>query len=536
MTSPPAIRRLSESMRSGGGSLPPDLLAESCRRVSITSLFFAAGWGLALGVYFVASWLSADGGVVGGTVWPQPGIAVSAGGVALSIGMAALAGRLGGRPKTLLDVGLGFQVVTAALIGFLNQWAPGPPSGDISWVCAIVIMYPAIAPTTPGKTLVAAAVAASMDPLWYTIGIARDAIPNPSAADALFRFWPNYLCAVAAIVPSHIIGRLGRQVSRAREVGSYRLGPRLGSGGMGEVYQAEHRLLARPAAIKLIRHDLLSAVTTGQASMHIERFRREAEAAALLRSPHTIELYDFGFSDDGGFYYVMELLDGISFEDLITRFGPQPAERAVYLLLQACESLGEAHARSLIHRDLKPSNLHTCRVGLQVDYVKVLDFGLVKGMAIGDATLTAPNVAAGTPAFMAPEVALGEPDADVRLDVYSLGCVLYWLLTGRLVFEAKSPGKLMHLHIQEPPEPPSRRTELPVPPELDAVVLACLAKDPADRPANADALRETLTHLGMAEAWTRDRARRWWDTHNPRSLEPRKPCEGAHVVPQMTPG
>jgi serine/threonine-protein kinase len=137
---------------------------------------------------------------------------------------------------------------------------------------------------------------------------------------------------------------------------------------------------------------------------------------------------------------------------------------------------------------------------------------------------------------MAPEVALGEPDADVRLDVYSLGCVLYWLLTGRLVFEAKSPGKLMHLHIQEPPEPPSRRTELPVPPELDAVVLACLAKDPADRPANADALRETLTHLGMAEAWTRDRARRWWDTHNPRSLEPRKPCEGAHVVPQMTPG
>ena len=469
----------------------------------------------------------------GGTVWPQPGIAVSGAGLAFSIGMAVLAHRLSGHPRKLLDIGLGFEVFTAALIGFLNQWAPGPPTGDISWVCAIVLLYPTLAPTTPGKALFAALAAASMDPLWYGAGVARGAVPDPSLADALFRFWPNYLCAVAAIVPSRIIGGLGRQVSRARELGSYRLGPRLGTGGMGEVYQAEHRLLARPAAIKLIRPDLLAAVTTGQASLHVERFRREAEAAALLRSPHTIELYDFGFSADGGFYYVMELLDGISFEDLVARFGPQPAERAVYLVLQVCESLGEAHARGLIHRDLKPSNLHTCRVGLQVDYVKVLDFGLVKGMAVGDATLTAPNIAAGTPAFMAPEVALGETDADVRLDVYSLGCVLYWLLTGRLVFEAKSPGKLMHLHIQEPPEPPSRRTELPLPPELDAVVLACLAKNPGDRPANADVLRELLARLGIAEAWTRDRAQHWWDAHNPRSLEPRKPCEGAHVVPAM---
>jgi serine/threonine-protein kinase len=501
--------------------------------VGIASLFIAAGWGLALGVHYLTVWLGGRPRMVEPSGFPIPGLPVTLLGLALSIGMGVLAGRLSHRPTLLLDLGLGFEVATAALIGFWNQWVPGLLSGDISWICAIILAYPAIAPSSPSRVLLAAFLAATMDPLWFGVAIARGAVPDPTVGDFVMRFWPNYLCAVGAIVPTRLIRGLGRQVSRARELGSYRLGARLGSGGMGEVYQAEHRLLARPAAIKLIRPDLLAAVTTQQASLHVERFRREAEAAALLRSPHTIELYDFGFSADGGFYYVMELLDGISFEDLVTKFGPVPAERAAYLILQACESLGEAHARGLIHRDLKPSNLHTCRVGLQVDYVKVLDFGLVKGMAIGDATLTAPNVAAGTPAFMAPEVALGEADTDPRLDVYSLGCVMYWLLTGRLVFEGKSPGKVMHLHIQEPPEPPSRRTELPVPAELDALVLACLAKKPADRPADADVLRQRLAALGLAPAWTRERAQRWWDTHRPRSTAPQPPCDGAHLEPAI---
>jgi eukaryotic-like serine/threonine-protein kinase len=537
MTSPAAIQRLSESLRSShdSSSLPSDLLVESCRRVAIASLFFATGWALALGLHYVIEWLGGYPEHAGSSAWPQPGVPVSAVGMVLSVAMIVLARRLSDRPALLMDIGLGFEVVTAGLIGFLNQWVPDPATGDISWICAIVLAYPAIAPSRPAKALLAAFLAASMDPIWYLIGVARDVVPYPSVADFLFRFWPNYLCAVVAIVPTRIIHGLGRQVSRARQLGSYQLGARLGSGGMGEVYQAEHRLLARPAAIKLIRPDLLAAVTTQQVSMHVERFRREAEAAALLRSPHTIELYDFGFSADGGFYYVMELLDGISLEDLVTRFGPLPAERAVYLILQACESLGEAHARGLIHRDLKPSNLHTCRVGLQVDFVKVLDFGLVKGLATGDATLTAPNVAAGTPAFMAPEVALGEADADPRLDVYSLGCVLYWLLAGQLVFDGRSPAKVMHRHIQEPPVPPSRRTELPVPAELDALVLACLSKQTDHRPADADALRAALARLGLAEAWTRERAQRWWDTHRPRSGAPHQPCAGERLVPAMDP-
>ena len=532
MTAPLPIRRRAETTASRGTSLPPDLLEQSCRRMFIASLCFAAGWATMLALHYVGLWTGTHPRLGADDIWPHPGVTVAALGLSLSIGMGVLSGRLHDRPKLLLDIGLGFEVMTAVLIGYLNQWIPGPPTGQISWICAIVLTYPTLAPNTPTKSLVAAFLAASMDPFWFFAALSRDAVPDASAMDFVFRFWPNYLCAITAVVPARIIRGLGRQVSHARELGSYRLGPKLGTGGMGEGYQAEHRLLARPAAIKLIRPDLLAAVTTRQASMHVERFRREAEAAALLRSPHTIELYDFGFSDDGGFYYVMELLDGSSFADLVLGEGPLPAERAVHLMMQACDSLGEAHARGLVHRDLKPSNLFICRVGLQVDYVKVLDFGLVKGIQAGDSTLTAPHIAPGTPAFMAPEVALGD-ETDSRLDVYSLGCVLYWLLTGQLVFQAKSPTRLMHMHIKAPPTPPSQRTELPISPELDAIVLACVAKSPDDRPADANALREQLAQLGLAEQWTRARAQRWWDAHRPQTLEPCAVCEGEQVRPAM---
>jgi len=529
------IRRLSESSAPSAPatpSLPSDLLAQSCRRVGIASVVFAVGWGVTLLVHYGLVWLGQHPDPTSQGLWPQPGTAVATIGFLLSIGMAVTAHRLHHRPVLVLDLGLGFEVLTAALIGLMNQWTPPPPSGDLSWICGIILLYPALAPTTPVKVLVTGLLAASMDPAWYGIAVARHVVPDPTIGDFVYRFWPNYLCAVAAVAPTHIIRGLGRQVSRARELGSYRLGRKLGVGGMGEVFEAEHRLLARPAAIKVIRPDLLEAVTTQQASLHVERFRREAETAALLRSPHTIELYDFGFSHDGGFYYVMELLDGLSLEDLVQHDGPIPAERAVFVMLQACESIGEAHARGLVHRDLKPSNVFVCRIGLQVDFVKVLDFGLVKGITTGDPTLTAPNVAAGTPAFMAPEVALGEP-ASGRSDVYALGCVLYWLLTGQLVFDARTATRLMHEHIQGAPTPPSRRTELDVPADVDALVMSCLAKDPAERPADANALRQRLAELGLAGRWTRAQADRWWDTHRPRAGGQREKCAGEHLVPAM---
>jgi serine/threonine-protein kinase len=247
----------------------------------------------------------------------------------------------------------------------------------------------------------------------------------------------------------------------------------------------------------------------------LERFRREARAAAQLRSPHTIELYDFGVSEDGTFFYVMELLDGLDLETLVQRFGPVPAERAVHFLQQACLSLGEAHARGMIHRDVKPSNLHATRLGLTVDFLKILDFGLVKNIGPQpDSTLTAPQIAPGTPTYMAPEIALGEKP-DQRADVYSLGCVAYWLLTGQLVFDGRNPAEVMSRHAKDEPISPSMRSELEIPRELDELVMVCLAKRRELRPANGEELGMRLAALKLDSPWTQERARRWWDTHIP---------------------
>ena len=286
----------------------------------------------------------------------------------------------------------------------------------------------------------------------------------------LWDFLPTYICAFLVVIPVKIIHGLGQQVRRARELGSYRLEEPLGKGGMGEVYRATHQMLARPAAIKLIRSELIGSSSPSAAKVIIERFRREAEAAASLRSPHTINLYDFGISQDGTFFLVMELLDGLDLETLIERYGPVPAERAVHLLRQACESLAEAHTRGLVHRDIKPSNIFTCRMGLDVDFVKVLDFGLVKAMGEGDresTMLTEPDSTTGTPAYIAPEVIRGDRVPDHRLDIYTLGCVGYWLLTGRMVFQAPNAIQLMYQHANATPVPPSQRSELEMPADLD---------------------------------------------------------------------
>jgi serine/threonine-protein kinase len=329
---------------------------------------------------------------------------------------------------------------------------------------------------------------------------------------------PNYLCAVVAAVVSHIITRLGREVRKAREMGSYVLGERIGSGGMGEVWQATHRFLARPAAIKLIKPEVLGAATKQQADRLVQRFRREARAAANLRSPHTIDLYDFGVTSDGTFYYVMELLNGLDLQTLVSQHGPLPPARTIYLLQQACESLAEAHERGLVHRDIKPANIQVSRLGHYYDFVKVLDFGLAKSLDRGaepEPGLTAPNVVSGTPAYLSPESILGEA-VDHRSDIYSLGCVAYWMLTGRQVFEADSVLQMLLQHLQAVPDPPSLHSPFPLPPALEEIVLACLAKRPADRPVGAWEMADRLAQVQVNSSWTWEDARPWWDTR----LEP----------------
>jgi serine/threonine-protein kinase len=291
-------------------------------------------------------------------------------------------------------------------------------------------------------------------------------------------------------------------------LGSYRLVEQLGAGGMGEVWLGRHRLLARPAAVKIIRRTALESY-----GANIEkRFLREAQVTAELSSPHTVQLYDFGVTETGTFYYVMELLHGMDLNAMVKRFGPLPAERVVALLDQACASLGEAHERGLVHRDIKPGNLFVARLGGVSDFLKVLDFGMVKASDEEDAVLTTAGKVHGTPAFMPPEVALGE-NLDGRSDLYSLGCAAFWMLTGNVVFDAPSPTAMLMRHVQAAPLAPSRASELEIPAALDAIVLRCLEKRPADRPQSAAELRAELAHVELREPWTQERAAAWWQMH-----------------------
>ena len=292
---------------------------------------------------------------------------------------------------------------------------------------------------------------------------------------------------------------------------------------MGEVWRAQHRLLARPAAVKLMRPEVLGGSSPERQSELHARFEREAQATASLRSPHTIELYDFGIADDGSLFYVMELLEGFDLETLVEQFGPMSAERAVHLLGQVCHSLAEAHAAGLIHRDIKPANVFVCRYGRDLDFVKVLDFGLVKPQyerpsAARQATTN--HVLAGTPAFMSPEQALDQP-LDPRSDIYAVGCLAYWLITGQLVFTGRTVIETILQHKEGKPVPPSQRSELEIPEALDELILACLEKIPENRPQTADTVAARLMAIGTTAVWTPEHAGQWWDAHHPaRTLEP----------------
>jgi serine/threonine-protein kinase len=454
--------------------------------------------------------------------------------IAAALAVAATTWHGGWTDQTRLRIGLLFEVLGSFGIAAAEyhgvtgsiQYGAGSGGFGLSWVAAWVMLFSVVVPTPPRVALVTGACAVSAVPLTYAAGIALGS--NVSMRPDQFFFalvFPYLIVLMMAYVGSRVVSQLGAAVRRARELGSYRLVERLGEGGMGEVWRAEHRMLARPAAIKLIRPERLAGGNGESGRVLIRRFEREAQATALMRSAHTLELYDFGVADDGTFYYVMELLDGFDLDDLVARFGPLPAERVVHYLRQVCDSLGEAHDAGLIHRDIKPANIYACRYGRAVDFVKVLDFGLVKHGRVPEAgaeKLTAEHTAGGTPAYMSPEQVLGDADVDARSDLYGVGCVAYWLLTGTLVFRGRTPMETMVQHVQQEPAPPSTRTELPVPRALEAIVLACLAKRPAERPPSADDLRARLDAVPLEHPWTVERARQWWDAHRP--PDPRPPA------------
>src|SRR4051794_17350526 len=469
---------------------PADLLRQASHRLQVLALIGAGLWLVGPLLAHLAFYLITPSNARSAQFGATDIVAATA--FLMSLGLYLYLRAREHDPQFIMNLALVYMIAFAGCIALMFHLAA--PRADpmdvrpmISWIGPVILMFAALVPGSPWKLFLAGLVAASMDPLGMVISQALGHSHYGPFRNAILMHFPSYLLLGVAVVISHVFTRLGRQVAKERELGSYRLGELIGRGGMGEVYRATHRMLARPAAIKLIHPEALATHDRKSAGLAIARFKREADAAAKLRSPHTVELYDFGETEDGTLYFVMELLEGLDLETLVRREGPLPQERVIHILRQVCESLEEAHSSGLVHRDIKPANIHVGRVGLRHDFVKVLDFGLVKSVAAPageDSMATAAGLTPGTPAYMAPEMALGEA-VDGRADIYALGCVAYYLLTGKLVFEATSAYQLIAKHMQQPPVPPSQRSELEINAELEQVVLACLAKRPEDRPQSA---------------------------------------------------
>lgn len=314
-------------------------------------------------------------------------------------------------------------------------------------------------------------------------------------------------CVAAVLLTtfiSHVIYGLRESVSMAQQLGQYVIEKKLGEGGMGEVYLAHHTLLRRPTAVKLLPPERAGEKT-------IARFEREVRATSRLTHPNTVSIFDYGRTRDGIFYYAMEYLDGLDLQRIVQEYGPLPPSRVVHILAQIAGALNEAHRAGLVHRDLKPANVFLCDRGGQQDTVKVLDFGLVKDTSTSnsDPAQTELNALIGTPTYLAPESIHSPSEVDARSDLYAVGAIGYFLLTGRDVFQGASIVALCIAHLHEKPVKPSERLKRELPADLEQLILSCLEKQPEDRPATAAALRQALLACDVP-AWGSDDAEGWW--------------------------
>lgn len=316
------------------------------------------------------------------------------------------------------------------------------------------------------------------------------------------------ILAFVAHVGSRTLYSLRQTAHQAKRLGNYYVEEELGAGGMGQVFKAKHALIRRPTAVKVMQ-------PTGEGQQAaLLRFEREVQLSATLTHPNTITIYDFGRTPDNRFYYAMEYLEGLDLQELVERYGPIPPARAVFILAQACSALGEAHSRGIIHRDIKPSNIFLTQRGGLYDFVKVLDYGLAKDVSAEQGkTLTQTGVAVGTPRYISPEAVKGVDDMDARSDIYCLGAVSYWMLTGKPPFDASSSVELLVDHLKAMPQPPSQVCELPIPAELDGIIMRCLAKDRQDRFPSTAALASVLMQVQLEGEWTFEKAHEWWTLH-----------------------
>jgi serine/threonine-protein kinase len=407
---------------------------------------------------------------------------------------------------------------TGACIGLTAIYAPPvqrPELAAIMGVCIFLILRAIVIPATGPRTFALSAITV-LPAIYAAYECHASEPPAPYKLPvplypALTAVWAG-LGVTAATLASRTIFGLRKRASEAQKLGQYTLGKKIGEGGMGVVYRASHAMMKRDVAIKLLPPER-------SREGDLTRFEREVQLTSRLESPHTIAIYDYGRTPDGVFYYVMEYVDGYTLEDLVTQFGPLPPGRAVHLTRQICAALAEAHAIGLIHRDIKPANVALCERAGVYDVVKVLDFGLVKELGT-DSASTSEAALTGTPLYLSPEAIKTPAELDGRSDLYAVGGLLYWLLTGTHVFEGTTVVEVCSHHLHTEPEAPSARRGEPVPSDLEGVVLRCLAKDRADRFATAEALRDALDACDCAEAWSDERAAAWWSAHADEAVKP----------------
>jgi serine/threonine protein kinase len=352
----------------------------------------------------------------------------------------------------------------------------------------------------------------------YNMGIATEIDCTEAFGPLIilqWTFWTLYIllgvCSLAIFIFSLILARMRKEAQKSaianQKLGQYTLEKKLGEGAMGIVYKGYHAILRRPTAIKLLHLDRIN-------DSSIERFEREVQITSQLQNPHTVAIYDYGRTEEGVFYYAMEFLDGIDLQILVEKYGPQPENRVIHILSQICGSLYEAHSSGLVHRDIKPTNIMLNRRGGEPDVIKVLDFGLVK--AVDDkkqAGLTMANSLTGTPLYMSPEAIQTPGAVDARSDLYAVGAVGYFLLTGKPVFDAQNLVELCNMHVDQIPVAPSTRIGRKICPELESIILSCLEKNRAKRPQTARDIILLLERSAYARSWSIEEAEMWWGRH-----------------------
>jgi serine/threonine-protein kinase len=380
-----------------------------------------------------------------------------------------------------------------------------PPASysNLLYTSFICLVRANIVPSSGRRTLATSLI--QLGPMVVAaMGLAVSGRQDPRVPGPAFVLGGMFAAAVVAAlstVSSNTIYGLRQKVNQAMQLGSYTLERKIGEGGMGSVWRASHKLLRRATAIKLLPPDMVGADT-------LERFEREVQEMSQLSHPNTVAVFDYGHSPEGVFYYAMEYLPGIDLQRLVTRYGPQPARRVIRILTQVCGALDEAHRRGLVHRDIKPGNIILCERGGALDVAKVVDFGLVKELTADSEG--SGQVVLGTPAYLAPEAITDPARVGPAADLYALAAVGYFLLTGKHVFVGNTAMAICMQHVRAEPVPPSRVSAIAIPEDLEAAIMACLAKRPEDRPASAAALAERLRAVREPDDWPDADAARWW--------------------------